>query len=466
MAVRDLRNTTSVVRRQARQFVFGTITLALSAGLAWAQDAQVEKGDPGVKRESLEHWAYFVPVMIPEDIKSPWVDCVLTPAVFDQARHDLRDLRVYGGQGTEIPFALRVLREKSEKAPRKGRLFNRTELPNRVTEVSIDLGEQPGEHNEIQLTLPGTNYRRRVELEGSDDGRQWRPIRKGYVAFFRRGREQWKEDSVAYDPVRYRYLRVRVVPDPEVDEKPVSIEEAQVYRSVAIPGERLTLDGQLGPRQPVRTNGQPASAWVVTLGGNHTPVDRVEVDVDDAEFARDYVIKAGGPLDSDEKFRVVGGGVWRRRAGEKVSPMVATFSEARAARLRIEVVDHRNPPLRIRAVRYSAPARQVVFAAKDVTGPRLYFGNPDAEATQYDFARNLPEKLDPPPARATLGTRQDNPVFTPKPLPLSERWPWLVYVVLSMVIVVLGGVLLSISHVAIRSDDQAAVEAGQRDGRG
>ena len=186
---------------------------------------------------------------------------------------------------------------------------------------------------------------------------------------------------------------------------------------------------------------------------------RLEIDVPEPEFVRNYHIEAGGLEGSGERMRTVTSGLWRRRRGEPTRTLVATFSEVRAARLRIVITDNRNTPLQLQSVKYSAAARQIVFAPQDdKTRVQLYFGNPEAESPIYDFARNLPEKLTPPPGRATIGPRTVNPHFSPKPLPLTERWPWLIYVVLSLASVVLVAIALSLSRAAIAQHDRAEAE--------
>lgn len=413
-----------------------------------------------VGAESVANWAYYSDVRQPLAVSVPWIDFVLPPAVFDEARYDLQDLRLYSGE-REVPFALRVRVEKSIKDPYPADEFNRTEGPNGSSEISLDLNRSDIEHNRVEIGVPGINYRRQVELEGSDDGSTWRLVQQQPLVYFERGGEKLRDDSITYPPSRYRYLRARVHRDPLVDKDPVPVESIRVFRRLEIPGERLRLTAELGPRQPVRTDRGPGSAWVMTLGGRKTPVDRIELEVADSDFVRDYEIEVGGLPDSREPFVRIATGVWQRRAGDPIKPLVADFPETRAARVRVSVTDHRNPPLQVRNAAYSAPARQLVFAPLEPGQPlRLYFGYAKATEAAYDFARNLPERLEPEPARAELGARQENPVYVPEPLPLTERWPALIYAVLSAVILVLGGILVSLSRAAIRiSDEQRAPQA-------
>jgi hypothetical protein len=138
--------------------------------------------------------------------------------------------------------------------------------------------------------------------------------------------------------------------------------------------------------------------------------------------------------------------------------MVLTFDEVQTSRLKLFVTDHRNPPLTIRGVKFGAPARQVVFARRpnDASELRLYFGNPLAEMPNYDFARNLPAKLTPPPTRVSIGEAIRNPNFVPPPQPFTERFPWLIYAVLGSVTLILAAVIASLSRTAIAIHDATA----------
>ena len=98
----------------------------------------------------------------------------------------------------------------------------------------------------------------------------------------------------------------------------------------------------------------------------------------------------------------------------------------------------------------TAPVREVIFAREAAKGPlRLYFGNANAAAPHYDFAAHLPARLDPTPARTAAEDVTQNPDYQPAPKPLTERWPWLVYVVLSAASVVLLIILAALAHRAL-----------------
>ena len=182
------------------------------------------------------------------------------------------------------------------------------------------------------------------------------------------------------------------------------------------------------------------------MEGDNQPVQKIIANIGDREFARDYRIESAGPADSGTGFTHVCTGQWSRRAGESDKPVVAEFNEITAARLRLVVTDYRNPPLDLQSVEYVGAAREVIFARDPkLSGPlRLYYGNLQAEPPHYDLERNLPPRIEPPPERLTLESQQDNPDYQPAPLALTERLPWLIYVVLGAASLVLALIIASL----------------------
>lgn len=440
------------------------IAVAGALLIAWTANAAAQEGPSatGPVPPSMKFWEFVQPIPLDKTGDSPWSDFILTPEVFDGARTDLADLRLFDAVGKELPFSRRELRTKDAMTEAKSTPFNESQGADGSSQVSLDLGEARIEHNEVQIRTPGSGFRRQAVVEGSDDGEQWSKLAVKPLLNFRDVDQRLTVDTVQYSSCRFRYVRLTVHQDPQTDRAPVKIETAIVRRRVQVPGEDVTRTVPIGPREATRTDRGAGSRWMIDLGGQNVPCERLIVTIDDPEFARDYIIEAGGPAGSRESFWRIADGTWQRRAGEGGKHMVATFQETKAARLRLYVTDHSNPSLTISSVQVAAPARQIVFARPaDLPGPlTLYFGYPKAEAPNYDFARNLPETLKPAPIRLNAGARATNPAFEPEPLPLTERLPWLIYVVLGIAVAVLGVLIANLARAAIRvSDARDAVPA-------
>ena len=90
--------------------------------------------------------------------------------VYEAARADLGDLRVRTGAGS-VPYAL----DRGFLPPlpeRRGEIRNRGVAPGGAATAVLDFGERVPKER-LALRLSGDNFRRRVAVEGSDDGRSW-----------------------------------------------------------------------------------------------------------------------------------------------------------------------------------------------------------------------------------------------------------------------------------------------------
>jgi hypothetical protein len=78
-------------------------------------------------------------------------------------------------------------------------------------------------------------------------------------------------------------------------------------------------------------------------------------------------------------------------------------------------------------------------------------GNHSADEARYDFARNLAGEIKPPPVRVDLKgtTVLANPDYQAPPLPFTERFSWLIYVVLGVATLALAGVLFVLARQAL-----------------
>ncbi|MEY4179566.1 MAG: hypothetical protein RLY70_3140 [Planctomycetota bacterium] len=480
------------VVRSSRVWMAGIAVACTLAGVlagAVPVRGQNESSGANVSAESIhrkmQRWEFSQEVRMQEvSGPRPSVDLRsvrLTQEVYSGARLDLADLRLMDGSGAEVPYQLRVLRGEASDVTLNASRFNESLVDGNVFEVSLDLGDSPREHNEVEIATAGEAFRRLTQLEGSDDGKTWRSVTERHLVRYPNDRVQSQpldNRRISYPLSRYRYLRLRIHPDPLVDrprgdsapagaaaataaKPPFEIQTINVKARFDIPEELVTWNVRSELREPVRARGTASSAWVIDLLAEKLPVDRLRVKLADAELARDYIVETAGPLKSDLGFFEAGSGTLSRRLGDPLAPLELVFGERQAARVRLITVDFSNRPPEIESIEVLAPARDIVFSADALKrGPlRLYFGNPKADAPNYDFARNLPAKLATPPSAGELSTRGANPHYQPEPQPLTERAPWLIYVVLGTSSIVVAVVLADIGRKAIESHDAASAAA-------
>ena len=410
------------------------LTMVLAAG-------GVLGAQPARAPESLTGWLYFKELRTAGPARG-YTDFVLDREVLDQARPDQEDLRLYDSAGHEVPYALRVRRDVVSSDAFPAREFNRG-VEGSAAQIYLDLGEQPQQHNEVEIDSAGNNFRRHVEVQGSGDGSQWSTLVSGAILFrFAAAGRTVEQRAVEYPVSRYRYLRIRVSRDPEIDQAAPPLGGVQVRRTVHLQGEMLSTVARMEARDADRVNARPASLWRVDLGGQ-IPIERVLVSISDAAFSRPFQLD---DIDDPTAPVMLASGELTRRESS-ANPIRIDFQEHVAQHLKLTVIDDRNAALTVSEVTAEGAARRVIFdGASAAQGAlRLYYGNPRALAPRYDFGVRLAPEPGPPASRVRLGSPQDNPIYRPEPKALSERAPWLIYLVLGAAGIVLSAILWSLA---------------------
>lgn len=343
------------------------------------------------------------------------------------SREDLGDLRLRDADGREVPYALHVRRKVDRREVLATRSFD-SSTRGETAEITIDLGDAPSAHNEVEIVTAGDSFRRPVRVFGSDTGVNWALLVESEFLFrFQSLGFDVDESSVRYSESRRRFLRVEVDADSASEQDPPSIESASVRLAVEARARdsEFPLTSNSYQREATREQGRAASKFIIDLGAE-LPVRGVRLGAINGVFSRPYRLEVPGKL----RPRTASTGKLTREA-ESEEPFVSIeFPEAVVSQLTLIVTDDRNPPLKLAWVSILVAAREVFFDTSDGKPPyRLEFGNSAARPPHYDFAATVPTPLDDV-QRLTLGRLQPNPAYDPSGAPLSERAPWLAYAAL------------------------------------
>ena len=399
---------------------------------------------------SLSLWPYYLEVT-PEN-SAPGIHDVIVPlAVFDKSGAELGDLRLFDSTNREIPYAIRVRKEIDEVERFEGSLFNHAQVGS-ASEVSVDLGEDPDEHNQVEIETSGANFRRQVSIEGSDSARDWRTLNNsGLVISFTSENNTVESNRVSYPASRYRYLRVRVQRDTLSDDAAPRITGVTAMMAIREKGQFASWSVPVPSYTQLRNQGAHAAAWIIDLGAR-APCDRLTLEIDDDSFNRPFQVES---FDDPQIARWIASGTLTRHSDNKDKPLVIIFDdEVNVRKLRLLITDYSNPTLNITSIQASAPARQLVYELKEPTSQplRLYFGSESnrVPAPHYDFENELQSKLSSEPGHSTFGDLLANPEYRAEPRPLTERVPWLIYLVLVASSIALAFILFSLARSAMR----------------
>ena len=145
--------------------------------------------------------------------------------VYEAARADLGDLRVSDERGRDVPYVI-------DRAEPLGLPEARPAIRNRgwsadgAATAVLDFGRRLGKRR-LQLRLSGDNFRRRVAVEGGDDGAAWVTLVDEAWVFAVPGPEPARYETVDLPENDFPLLRVVAHPAPDEKGRP-AIEDAWV----------------------------------------------------------------------------------------------------------------------------------------------------------------------------------------------------------------------------------------------
>lgn len=358
--------------------------------------------------------------------------------VYEGARSDLGDLRVVDDQGRWVAFLLDRGAFSSRTRVSRAAVRNRGWRSDGALSAVLDFEERT-RRTRLRLELSGDNFRRRVSVEGSEDGVAWVTLVDEAWVFAVPGDGAARYETLALPENDFPHLRVTVRPGDGERER-VELRVAEAPASGGGPRERARLCAFTAGQTSEKNE-----SWLsLDLGARHQPFHGLELEAREPRFFREVVVDArrdpltrGGPIEWVE----IGRGVLYRlehRGRVRESLRLDVGGRERALRIRIRHGDDR--PLAVTAVRILEPIERVAFEAEPGRSYRLTYGTPQLGAPSFDLARTVEEPL--PWADVAVEASLGHPRRT---LPPAEDWPWterhpaLLWGVLSAVVLVLGG---------------------------
>ena len=350
--------------------------------------------------------------------------------IWQHARPDLSDLRLYSGQ-TEIPYAPITERGSDQRQRTTVPVLQQSTVSGK-TQFLIDMSAL-AEYDHVNLSLASKNFVAHADVEGSDDlhGKHWAALDDSIL--YDLSKENLGGNSTLRLPKStYKYLRVNI--DGPV--KPQDVEGAVSEMAEEQPA--IWRDVSSTPKH--EENGKD-TVFTFNIAGN-VPVERVAFTLDPAQnnFQRSVEIQNenGVGIGSGEIDRI-----HMVRGGQKIDSedQVITFSASGQKIIRVVIHNADDPPLKLAGARLQQLERRVYFDAVQ-SQLTLYYGDEKLEQPVYDYAKLfLRDKL---PVAAQLGPEAQNAAYTGRPdeRPWSERHPGVLWVVIITAVAVLGGIAL------------------------
>lgn len=358
---------------------------------------------------------------------------VVDQAIWQHARPDLGDLRLYAGQ-SETAYTLITQRGSEQEQRTSLPVLQQSKVAGK-TQFLINMSAL-AEYDHVKLDLTAKNFVAHARVEGGDDphanAKTWAEL--GDNILYDLSKEDLGSNRVLrLPPTTFKYLRVTL-------DGPVRPD--QVTGATSIIAEKHPAAWRDVSDSPRQEQSGKDTVLIFQPPAN-CPVDRVLLTVDPAQsnFKRSVEIQdpKGAWLDGGEIDRI-----HMVRDAKKIDSedQEVTFSASGEPTIKVIVHNGDDPPLRLSGARLQQLERRVYFDAP-ASGPlRLYYGDAKLAAPDYDYAKLFSQDNAAPAAQ--LGPEVANPAYTGRPddRPWSERHPLVLWAVIIAAVLTLGALAL------------------------
>ncbi len=352
--------------------------------------------------------------------------------VYAEARADLGDIRVVDDTGRRVPFV--IDRDAPEPPPPLHPVvLNRAFVAGKTAIATLDFGQKVRK-SALRVSLSGANFRRRVDVEGSDDGRAFSTLLDDAWVFAIP--EVTRYETIGLPDGDHRFLRLTVHLGPD-DPRRIEIGDvtADGARAPASAGEWLPV-----PMRAIRRDRERDTLVVLDLPGARHPFRAIELEVATSAFLRAVVVEAQRvPLD----WAAIGDGVvYRYESGGRFYERTRLEVGGRERRIRLRVRDLDDAPLDVRGAAVLVPKERVLFEAQPGRVYWLAYGSQDAPAPLFDLERTMgaPDAWAAQAREGRLGQPQRISAEPAAARPWTERHPALLWAGLVVVALLLGAV--------------------------
>lgn len=355
---------------------------------------------------------------------------VLDRTVYEGAQQDLSDLRVTQ-DGQEVPYVLETQACLLEQTELRPEILDRVVVPGIGLQLTLDL-RRPAKHNRLRIATAQTNFRTKVRIETSADGRTWAVARfGGYVFDFSQGDTRVSVLAVDYPLSTRCYVRATFMGWMRTD----AVRDAWLTNR-----QEVSATWQIvAVAKPVRVEDRGTSRIVLDLGAS-MPHSRLRIATDTPLFQRACQIESSS---NRKDWTYIARGLVYRFPDEE--SLALDFPEQHDRYVRLTVLNGDDRPVAIQRVSFETLERRVRFLAQSPGEYALHYGNRDASRPSYDLAAILARRASASEVLLAAGPQQTNPVYQPSVArkPWSERHPSVLYVVLA-------GAILGMGYITVR----------------
>ncbi|MGO8795615.1 MAG: hypothetical protein ACLQLC_12390 [Candidatus Sulfotelmatobacter sp.] len=355
---------------------------------------------------------------------------VVDEDIWEHARPDLGDLRIYDGE-TPVQYALSEQRAETSSEESGAKLLNLGRVAGH-TEFDLD-AQGIATYDRIRLHLDAKDYVITATVDGSNELGKPPFTTLTPSTLYDFTSEQLGSNSVLkLPPSSFRYLHVKI----SGVILPQQIKGAAIFNLHEQKASWTKVGSCAPPQRKQRTT-------VIRCDiPPKVPLNRIlfEVEPRQVNFRRSVSIETskGEPEGSGEITRVR-----MNRAGTLVTnEELGVDLASTSGPVTIAIANEDNPPLAIVGVQALSLERRIYFDPQGKTNLKLYYGDEKISPPVYDYARFF--HLEESAAQAQLGAGVRNPQYATRPdvRPWSEQHMGVLWAAMIVAVIGLGSLAI------------------------
>lgn len=366
--------------------------------------------------------------------------------VFDGCASFPSDLRILDESGQQWPFFLRIPAGSEVVQTVSAQVLNvaLVDAPERMLRQDLRIAPDPAsgkprEHNQVTLHTPGRDFIRRVEIYGREEHSEWGFLGAGYLVDH--SRDALASNRTIHYPVStLPWLQVRLFPNARGAAESPSCDQLAAGRVVTRAGEvePVPLNARKFPDAGVARTSQVLG---FDVGGRNRPLERLIIRAAEREYARP--VRVSGRDDDAAEWRWLADGEIHRIGGDAQESV--SLNGAACRFLKLEIFHYDDHPLTGVQVAAEAVPRWLIFEAGSGRKPALYYGGV-VNPPRYDLERRKAADPDPATLPVKLDARSENPGYRS----VAEGRPWLAFVAVGLVSLLVMWVILGMLRQQIK----------------
>jgi hypothetical protein len=292
------------------------------------------------------------------------------------AQPGLDDLRIIDSTGNQVPYLIERLLPDPESTIRP--IEFRSTIENSATQLNLKTGTSAPIVG-VNLETPATQFMKAVDVEGSNDGRNWIKLAGGDSLFqLPNGATKLR---VSLPEGAWQFLRITI---DELGSPPVPFTGAQLHKAPTnAPAETVEVTIKSRDESPGTTR------LAVDLGAANLTLGSLRIESNEPVFTRAVTLAVPEVSDDGIRERDIPGGVIYRvnvNGKNEAHLEIPLESQLPTRELLVLIRNEDRPPISIDALRADRRVVRLTFFANQPGQFSLLSGNTQSVAPRYDLS--------------------------------------------------------------------------------